>query len=365
MGSALRRLGVTLCVVGVALVASPSAGRASQPTRSLRPRIGAFPSALDAWVATSQRVARTANAGRTWRDVTPARPGIVSGLFALDGSHAWVGMNRGDCAGVVWRTRDAGRHWTSTRIPARACDTQHLFFLDARVGWDEVSAGAAAGSEAVSIVATVDGGAHWRLVSSTGSLDGRVPPTPHALDRGCDKTGIVFSGRDRGFATFACAGGEPELGTTGDGGRTWATQSLPKPRGCDDGCFFEAAPPTVVHGVAVAATFTDADAQGPTTVFAANRVGTWQRLAAHRGAAQAVAIPDLDSWWIAIGDHLLVTNDGGAHWRRERPRLPAEIDRLVAVNAHTAWAIDGLGTTPGLARTVDGGRTWTPIEVAI
>ena len=129
-------------------------------------------------------IKRTLDAGAHWRDVTPAKVdagAFVSGLFALDDRHAWMatapGTPRGSCRATIFRTVDGGATWQRSTPPVLGCDSQHFTFVDSVDGWDEDSRGAAAGSEEDSVLRTNDGGASWQLMSYTGSLDARQPPT--------------------------------------------------------------------------------------------------------------------------------------------------------------------------------------------
>lgn len=55
------------------------------------------------------------------------------------------------------------------------------------------------------------------------------------------------------------------------------------------------------------------------------------------------------------------TDDGGATWGRRSDRLPGATGRTLAVGPATALQLIGEPSGFGLARTVDGGRTWTRV----
>jgi hypothetical protein len=298
-------------------------------------------------------VLSTVDGGVTWGEVTPAmRRASITGLFALDARHAWVGTS-GPCS--ARRTVDGGRHWMTFAFPVNGCDSQHFAFINPTEGWDEVSQGAAAGSEGVWIFRTLDGGAHWVLMSYTGSLDGVTSGTRGALDKGCDKTGLTFTSPTVGFATFACEGDATLYSRTDDSGRSWQTIDVPRPPAVGTGTGFEMSPPTFTGA------FGTMVAIGRRAWLYLTHDGglTWSAVTLPSATSTAAVLNDTH-WWASIGSDVIITTDSGAHWTRYRTKLPNEIDELVATSDTTAWALDGLGTAPEIARTDDGGATWHP-----
>lgn len=71
---------------------------------------------------------------------------------------------------------------------------------------------------------------------------------------------------------------------------------------------------------------------------------------------------------------LHVTNDGGRQWTEVRPnKFFADITQLDFISRNVGWAVrntDPFGggarqASPSLLKTLDGGRTWTPLDYAI
>jgi hypothetical protein len=123
-----------------------------------------FLNELDAWGITETQVVRTNDGGITWYNVTPpdlAETGITDSTFILDQDHAWVqkpDFNNFPNNGLLYHTADSGLTWIVSSTPFSAGD---LSFLDANNGWMLADLGIGAGSNAVAVFQTSDGGATW------------------------------------------------------------------------------------------------------------------------------------------------------------------------------------------------------------
>ena len=140
----------------------------------------AFVSSTHGWIlcngqpsagSQSRTLLETTDGGSTWRPIvgTIGSRSHVGGLgtsgypevlfFRPDGT-AWIGLGHATIS--VMRSRDGGRQWDSgTTIDANGGEVRSMWFLDDAVGYAVISV---AGSPADRLIATTDGGLHWRTV---------------------------------------------------------------------------------------------------------------------------------------------------------------------------------------------------------
>lgn len=280
----------------------------------------------------------------TWEQVYPA-PAPVQAIDAVS-PHLMYGMGLAWDPFALLRSTNGGASWSV--LPSSAPGAGALSFANRRYG-------ACVSWGATEFSVTRDGGRTWRTVLSppgiayavlfpTGrgvaleygpdgvpkrTIDtfsvGRPMPAPRAgahlptePGHGAGTTDAVAFGTPASGWFLTLQGGRATLWRTGDGGRTWARIPLPASRG-------------------------------------------GQLTSAWLSAAGAHAV------WVAIApvqagsDHaeLLVSGDGGAHWRRMvlpagmLPQNPGQ-QVLSAQSADNAWIL----TATGLYRTADGGHTW-------
>lgn len=176
-------------------------------------------------------VVRTADGGRTWRDVGP--PGLSGHAWNAafySSRDAWVTWNnpRRRARPVIYRTTDGGRTWARMgSIPMATLAASAPDMVTGQLGWVTAGLGVAAGSSGIAIFRTTNGGARWQLVELTDYNR----HTPGAIPFGCDKGFAVFSGTTTGWVTGTCAGGHPAFWVSRDGGQTWRYQPLPPPSG--------------------------------------------------------------------------------------------------------------------------------------
>jgi photosystem II stability/assembly factor-like uncharacterized protein len=161
--------------------------------------------------------ASSAGAGCQSQPAEGLTPGWLTGIEFVSPSQGWaVGQN------VILATTDGGAHW---RVQlSGALNLTLVDFVNAQDGW-------AAGN--ASLLATTDGGAHWTAL-----------PEPCPLIRSVHfispSTGFAVAGgtNDAGFDPAMPNAGGVVLTTT-DGGRTWRT--LPAPAGAQSVCFSDPA----------------------------------------------------------------------------------------------------------------------------
>jgi photosystem II stability/assembly factor-like uncharacterized protein len=191
-----------------------------------------FQNAQSGWGLADGAIVRTVNGGASWWNATPpglSGIGYSTGMFVLDEDHVWVQAPNPDFfTGTLYRTSDGGLSWTSAAVPFGGA---YLQFLDVNTGRAMADRGAGAGSQAVEVFQSSDGGTTWTSVFHN---DPSQPESSDGLPLGGIKNGMVFLDANTGWVTGSRpVDGEIYLFATHDGGHSWSQQGLPLPAGFD------------------------------------------------------------------------------------------------------------------------------------
>ncbi len=282
--------------------------------------------------------------------------------------------------GATWRSQSTG---ITGDLNLKNLTLQEVRFVDASRGWI-VGSYFYSGREHALILATRDGGAHWRQqgprtadlmlrsVTFTDAQHGcavgnHYQGSPAALQRNILTTsdgGASWQLRDSGVSSgleavdFADAlhgravGSLGSVTTTGDGGVTWTSSTLGQ------------------HEALVGVAFSDVDhgaiAGGDGSVWrTADGGATWSCQsveAPHLGTA--ALIPGGDSLWVLQSEFLggvpidcvvQRSQDGGVTWQRPASDLRENVRDLTFVDRLHGW---GVGTGGLIVVTNDGGSSW-------
>jgi photosystem II stability/assembly factor-like uncharacterized protein len=161
-------------------------------------------------------VGTTSDGGRTWKLAAFDRPGLLD--VAAAGGRAWVVMGcapdgPSDCVPSLLRSDDGGATWHALPGAPYVAPT----FRDGEHGW-AVDQSSLSTTGRATIVATDDGGLHWRPFAAP------CPPGPDAPSR----IGLFADGK--GWVVCAGDGAAGSQGkailATVDGGTTWQTLSF-------------------------------------------------------------------------------------------------------------------------------------------
>ncbi len=327
------------------------------------------------WTASGPRIGgilHTGDGGYEWLNVSP--PGIdpasIETTEFLDARHAWVVSSTQPGATArpvatrltILRTDDGGQTWQgSAPLTLSSSGPGWLSFVDAQHGWFLANLGQVAGSMAVELYHTTDGGAHWDSISVTAGNPSQS--TRGSLPLECNKTGISFVSTTTGWATGHCTTGGVFFWLTRDGGLSWQSQVLQRaadmPAGIFDNCDCETVPPVFAsaqNGVAPVKIFTT---QHEAVLYVTQDGGsTWF---ATPLASNALLRPpdfvDANNGWITDETRIFLTRDGGRTWSPVA-RLPdlRLLGTLDFVDLRNGWATGGAQ----VYRTTDGGQTWSP-----
>jgi photosystem II stability/assembly factor-like uncharacterized protein len=319
-------------------------------------------------VDTDGNVVHTVDSGQHWTNVRPHnfKTYSLEPTAFIGAEDAWVvgaPENTGALAGlsVVLHTVDSGRTWDQ-RGDVYQMEPGQLQMLDADHGWFTTTGQCTSQctDQGMSISATVDGGEHWRAIMNTDPLQ---PTPPSAIPPRCGKHGPTFNNLMTGWVTARCIGGKPFFFTTGDGGRTWTTQSLPPPPGFSAtafaDCFCDIGAPTFVAPSTGALTLsvTGPDGIGHSFLYTtANGGGSWVPHSLPQiDPAVLNVVSSADAYVLQAGD-FYKTRDGGRSWTQVSNNPVLVGATLDFLTVETGFV---LGSS--LARTLDGGQTWTVV----
>jgi hypothetical protein len=280
-----------------------------------------------------------------------------------------------------WATNDGGESWSEgggfSALATAYEPPGSLDFVDPDDGWFSVTGLAAAGSSAMYIYRTVDGGRKWSEVEATSFM-----PTGANGDIsiGCDKNPASFINARSGWVTAQCNGGEAFLYVTNDGGLTWRTQSLGVSRSQASIFGYTTDPPQFVSG---SVGFMPGFAGGPpaarATVFVTTNGGsTWSPRESPDYDPDAFDFINADDGWLLISGsitaansvtNLWVTDNAGRTWTNLHTSTNLDGLSMDFVSTQLGWADTALPApnppAVGLMQTINGGRTWSPVATTI
>ena len=183
------------------------------------------------WAASYAHLYWTNDNGRRWSDITPPRispDDLIQLVYFADRLHGWIPLlkTREDQPPNlrVAMTGNGGSSWRYTLVdlaqlpfvPSAPPTIASMAFSDPMHGWILLGTSSSQLSRQGSLLATADGGLHWRF----------LPPPP--LDGS-----VSFGSASNGVMTEAL---NPYSNTavwhTRDGGQTWKASTLPLPESC-------------------------------------------------------------------------------------------------------------------------------------
>ncbi len=314
------------------------------------------------WGISETQVLRTIDGGVTWYDIGPkeaSQLGYAATSVFLDAQHGWVLVadQQDMLKGTLYRTSNGGAAWDSIAVPFGGGD---LEFLDAKNGWMMASLGAGAGSMAIAVYRTTDGGSTW---TQDYINDPTQPNAGDSLPLGGLKNGLSATNMQTawiGGVTYTP--GVVYLYRTNDGGTSWQQVPVKVPDGYEQAELGALAPRFA----------SSAGAFLPVTVSSQNGVmlaiyvshdggNTWAgtpTMIPQGGQSDFVNGKDGFVW---NGTAFYVTHDGAQTWATVTPdvKFTDNFGGMDFVSAAKGWVItnDASGAH-ALYVSADGGATW-------
>lgn len=415
--SVLGTLALALLVVGAIIVAGPRAPITTRGAASPAPQ-GSSPwyqplryvtsanffSATEGVVLTNltslsagglspyaQSLLITHDAGRHWRDITPAAAGSVGccTAFFLDPRHGWaVGNWAGGPALKLFKTIDGGASWTHTEIAGAVGCCPSLTFVDSQHGW-LVTANEFQGPPGLVLprfFRTTDGGASW---TELPQLPG--PALGQTLILLLSQSPLRFVSPSTGWFIESSGFDSPygQLYMTRDGGYSWQRQDVPlpptsvplRPSGLSGGEIAYLTVPTLTSGREGVLPVSLGDGSGVLLDFSDDGGATW-RIDPVRGPLFTLA-PDpsaalCDGAPVSVGHGIMaivvgrqIEINSGTGWTLVTPTgLPFGVQRVQFTDQRVGWALAHESVSQNdtnqcsdelLFKTIDGGHRWTRV----
>ena len=315
---------------------------------------------------TETQIVRTNDGGSTWYNVTPTditETGFAIDLFVLDNGHVWMQVpdfENYPNSGFQFRTVDGGMTWDSVSVPFSRGDIK---FLDANNGWALADLGVGAGSNAVAVYQTTNGGVDWQ---ETFINDPNNANAGNSLPLGGLKFGITPLNMTTAWVHGVIyAPGTAYLYRSDDAGHTWGQVSISLPPGTEN------ADLTVEQLEFVTATnafFTmriSSDTASLAIYVSDDGGDTWsltQTPIPDGGTADFLSAEEIV---VYNGSQFYVTRDAARTWNGIQPDVAfgETFATMDFVDASTGWVITIDPTTNhrSLYKTGDGGITWFPV----
>ena len=317
------------------------------------------------WAITEEHIIRTNDGGVTWYNVTPgnlADAGYLVHTSFLDADTAWVqfpDMNKYPNGGKLYRTIDGGLTWETFTTPFSGGS---LHFVDANNGWMMADLGVGAGSMAVSIFQTSDGGKTW---NRTYTNDPNLAEASDTLPLGGIKNLILpLDAETAWVGGVVYAPGQTYLFRSDDGGKTWFNINLVLPENTaeselslQDMVFIS--PKNGLLALRITS-------ETPQTIVYITEDGgnTWVQSPAAFEGYGILETPSASEMIFYTADQFYVTKDAGETIQQISPEIKfgdSIIDMSFA-NSQTGWVITASPSNERtLYKTTDGGTTWTPL----
>lgn len=296
---------------------TPASSQPSPPT----------PGKLVVAVGARGAILTSTDEGRHWRRFRYPTGDVLCAVDFADARSGWaVGSG-----GLILHTADGGRTWVPQRSGFEGTD----------VSLTGVSCASTSDVWAVGdrVLHTIDGGAHWRRVSTAAGSGTEVLRDSSAA--------IASAHENDGWA-----GGYQVVGTH-DGGAAWSVAWAfhpdrlalnPRQLTCADSDHVWAAGGIGTGRVGAILASSDGGA-------------TWRQQLRTPDQVGDLCCSDADHVWAIDGERVYRSSDGGRHWRSRRAAPGSALAAIAFSNARDGWLVTE-GDRPAIYVSHDGGATW-------
>ena len=251
----------------------------------------------EVWTSgTGGSVFRTVDAGKHWSRMAGLPTDLdFRGLQTFDGKTVHIMSAGPGDKSRIYRSVDSGRHWAlihQNQIPEAFFD--NIAFHDGLRGLvvgDPVDG-------KFFLLATSDGGATWSRLSGPTAREGEGAFAASNTSLAVDRSGHAW------FATGGLLGGR--VFSSYDWGRTWTAVQTTVPHDSASAGVFGLIFPDSNHGFAVGGDYKKLEDAAATLCETTDGGATWQALPGSKGFRSAV---------ITDGHHLLITGPAGTDYR--------------------------------------------------
>jgi len=325
-----------------------------------------FLNELDGWGVTETQIARTNDGGVTWYNVTPpnmTEAGYSVNLVTLDRDNVWAqvpDMTNYPNGGTLYHTTNGGVAWSSVTVPF---SQGHIQFLNPNDGWALADLGVGAGSNAVAVFQTTDGGSTWH---QTYINDPNAANAGDSLPLGGLKYGLASPSLTNAFVYgVVYAPGSSYLFMTDNAGHLWSPVSLPLPAGGENADLSIDQVQFVSSTNAFLAMRVSSDTTNLAIYTSSDSGNTWSLTPTLIPIGGSVDFLSANEAVVYNGQQFYVTRDAARTWSIIPPdvNFGETFAAMDFVNLNTGWVITLDPTTNhrSLYRTSDGGATWFPI----
>jgi len=316
------------------------------------------------WGLTETQVVRTTDAGTTWMDFSPDISDLgdpIGTPYFLTEEIAWLlapDFEEYFSHGTLYSTNDGGLNWTSVTTPFGGGS---LTFLDEENGWIMADLGAGAGSQAVAIYQTTDGGRSWKLKSTNDPTRQGADTT---LPLGGLKYALVPLDKNTAFiGGVVYAPGTVYLFRSDDGGLTWKKVPMVLPDGTEEaGVIFKG---LQFFGKTNGFLALNLSASDQKLILYETQDGGdhWTLLPDEFSPGGRVEFLSASEGVIYNDGSFWFTQDAGQTWSMIQPEkeFGESLTDMDFIDKDLGWVIAyDDSNTHILFRTTDGGRSWVP-----